>query len=197
MVTGVGTYLHGKVGDDLHLIVLDAHVDANAPDPNRCVGAAAMGLWFLSQDNLFWSRPPLDPRRITVLGCQEQPASLQGIQTVPLKSLEGAQGMQSIRQVLERLPERARILVHLDVDVICKQDMPAAYAPSDLGLALSGCQELLSEILSDARVIGLEVAEFSAVRDPGGTCARSLGEMLAESLRAAAERRGAAGISKS
>lgn len=182
IVVGVVDHLAKLYGDKLYLLVIDAHVDVVKPDPNVCVGAAAMGLWFLTNENLLWQKPAtINAEQITVLACQNPPAETYGIQAITLEQLR-----QSIKNtseaILARIPENARILIHFDVDVIGKAEMPAAYAPSETGLTIAECRELLTKLVSDTRTIGMEITEFSAIKDEDGSNARNLNNLLADSL---------------
>ncbi|NDK56497.1 arginase family protein [Pontibacter fetidus] len=183
IVVGVADHLAKLYGDKLYLLVIDAHVDVVKPDPNVCVGAAAMGLWFLTNKNLLWPKPEtINPEQITVVACQNPPAETYGIQTITLEQLR-----QSIKQtivsVLSNIPEDAKILIHFDVDSVGKDEMPAAYAPSETGLTIVECHELLTNIIADPRTIAMEVTEFSAIKDEDGHNAWSLNNLLADSLR--------------
>jgi len=53
------------------------------------------------------------------------------------------------RQILQAIPASAPVLLHFDVDVLRKQDMPASYFPHADGLTLSEGMELLGTLLGD------------------------------------------------
>lgn len=182
IVTGTVTHLYERFGEHLYLLVVDAHVDVVKPDPTRCVGAAGMGLWFLAEENPFWERPPLAPDHMLVLACQNPPAETHGIRTLPLPQLRAEGCEQAAQAVLAQLPAEAKILVHFDVDALVRDEMPAAYAPSETGLTAAECQALLTPLLADPRTVGLEVTEFSALRDVDGSAARRLTDLLAGAL---------------
>lgn len=184
MIAGVADYLGRVYGDKLFILVVDAHVDVIKPDPNKCVGAAGMGLWFLSCENSFWNKPAsLSPEQITVLACQDPPAETYGITCVKLDQLQDKVD-QTMKAVLAQIPGDAKILVHFDVDSVGRLEMPAAYAPSERGLSMVECCELLTGFVSDPRCIGMEITEFSALKDIDGENTRSLISLLAKVLGA-------------
>lgn len=73
-------------------------------------------------------------------------------------------------------------LINLDLDVICKKDLYAVYTPSYNGLSLEEVEILLSFILLDKRVIGMEVTESSGIKDLDGTQTIKLEKLLSEIL---------------
>ncbi|MER2997254.1 arginase family protein [Pontibacter populi] len=183
IVVGVADHLAKLYGDKLYILVVDAHVDVVKPEPDVCIGAAAMGLWFLTNENLFWTKPAtINPSEITVLACQNVPTETYGIQTITLDQLRNNL-QQTIATVLSGIPVDGKILIHFDVDSVCQNEMPAAYAPSETGLTIAEVRELLTCLVADSRTIAMEVTEFSAVKDTAGSNARSLNKLLADSLR--------------
>ncbi|WP_162427924.1 arginase family protein [Pontibacter pudoricolor] len=182
IVVGVADHLTKLYGDKLYVLVIDAHVDVVKPDPNVCVGAAAMGLWFLTNENLLWQKPAtINPEQITVLACQNPPSEPYGIQTITLEQLR-INLQETIAAVLSSIPEDGRILIHFDVDSVGRDEMPAAYAPSETGLTIAEVRELLTSLVADPRTIAMEVTEFSAVKDENGSNVRSLVALLADAV---------------
>jgi arginase len=180
IVVGVADHLCSLYGDKLYILVIDAHVDVVKPEPNVCVGAAAMGLWFLTNKNLLWQKPDtINPQQITVLACQDLPAETYGIQTITLEQLR-VNLQQTLETVLSGIPLDANVLIHFDVDSIGKNEMPAAYAPSETGLTIAECRKLLTSIVADPRTIAMEVTEFSAIKDEDGSNGKRLVELLCD-----------------
>lgn len=184
IVTGTVDSLCRLHGDNVYLLVVDGHVDMLDFLPHHCVGTAGMGLRFLTRENPFWEKPAaFSGEQITVVGHTWQPESgVEDFNLIPLEDLRGRGLAQTAEDVLKQLPADAVVLVHFDVDVICREDMPAAYEPSAIGLSLSECTQLLGALVADPRVIGMEVTEFSAVRDEDGTSAKRLVGLLSEVL---------------
>jgi arginase len=64
------------------------------------------------------------------------------------------------------------------VDSVRGDEMPAAYAPSETGLTIDECHELLTSFKADPRTIAMEVKASSAIKDEDGSNARSLSSLL-------------------
>lgn len=183
LIVGAADALHTLYGDQLHILVVDGHVDTIYPDPATCEGTAGMGLFFLLQNNQWWPKPAnLDPSRVKVLGYHLPPATTLGIDTTSYADLRRHGLVESAQQTLAALPPDAKILLHFDVDVIHQGDMPSAYYPSPVGLFLSETQTLLSTLLSDPRIIALELTEYSPLRDPDGASAKALISLLTKAF---------------
>jgi len=183
LIVGTASRLQTQYGDRAHLLVLDGHLDTIRPQADLCVGAAGMGLWFLTCDaHMWWGRESFAPERITVFGCQQEPPETHGIAVTTLDQLRTYGLEATAHAYLQSLPSDARVLLHFDVDALHRDVMPVAYAPSEVGLTRTECLTLLRILLTDERVIGLEVTEFSALHDREGIHARALVELLAEAL---------------
>jgi len=84
------------------------------------------------------------------------------------------------RQALEAIPSSASVLLHFDIDVLRKEDMPAAYFPHAEGLTLPEGTELLGAILKDPRIRIIEVTEYASLRDLDQRYIRKLVDLLCE-----------------
>src|SRR5690348_6039558 len=108
-----------------------------------------MGLWLLTHASAFWVGPTLKPSQITVIGWNNDLQSKQGgMASLPLDQVRLAGPREVARQLLQALPASAPILLHFDIDVLSKQDMPAVYFPHADGLSFTEGQELLSTLLA-------------------------------------------------
>ena len=184
IITGTVNSLYNHYGENLYLISIDAHLDALKPSSDSCVGAAAMGLWFLCNDNMFVNRPTnFSGKNITVLGTQQIYDETYGINIFGLQEIRHEGIAQVVTKLLSNLPKEAKIFIHLDVDAISKDELYAVYAPSDEGFKLNECEALLTELIKDERVFGMEVAEFSGMKDPDGSQSMLLNNLLANSFK--------------
>jgi arginase len=167
-------------GENSHLLVLDGHIDIIEPSGERCVGAAGMGLWFLTQDQkVWWKEERVSVESISVLGPHMIGGGDQfGMKVIPLGELS----LERTAQHLNEIPSDAKILVHFDVDVLHESIMPAAYSPSKEGLVFEQVAEILKQIVQDPRVKGIEITEFSADKDQNGESAKTIVELLTSSL---------------
>lgn len=183
LIVGTALAHQARHKEKAFLLVIDGHLDAVVPSASRCIGAAGMGFWFLLQDQGQWiERSGWEAERIRLVGCQQQPAEAYGIDVTTLEQLQKDGVVGSIARILQAIPSDARILVHFDVDVMHKEAMAAAYAPSETGLSLQEAEALLAAALGDERVVAMEVTEFSALRDTTGEQAARLVQLLARAL---------------
>jgi arginase len=200
-----------------------AHGQHAPSRPDRYQSAAAMALWLLTQPSPFWTGPPVDPARVTVIGWSTASqlamasgaappvgSSLTGVSGLAVQSTQSMQsaagsnaearptqaGMRSVslddlrrngaaataRQVLDAIPAAASILLHFDIDVFARREMPAAYFPHADGLTLAEGADLLDVLLKDARIRIIEMTEYAALRDSDQHAARQLVELLANGL---------------
>jgi arginase len=90
---------------------------------------------------------------------------------------------EAARQALAAIPDSAPILLHFDIDVLRKQEMPAAYFPHKEGMTLSEAQELLGVVLRDSRIRIIEVSEYASLRDLDQTFVSKLVSLLSEGLK--------------
>ncbi|MGM0712887.1 arginase family protein [Brevibacillus parabrevis] len=183
LIVGTALAHQARHQEKAYLLVIDGHLDAVAPSASRCIGAAGMGLWFLLQDQGQWiERSGWRAERIRLAGCQQPPAETYGVEITSLEQLKRAGVHESITRIMQEIPPDARILVHFDVDVMDEEAMAAAYSPSEIGLSLEEAEILLAAVVSDRRVTGLEVTEFSALRDTEGKYAANLVQLLVRAL---------------
>jgi arginase len=120
------------------------------------------------------------PMRLWLLA--SSPAMEPGVSLLSRKSL-CLGPREAARQALQAIPASASVLLHFDVDVLRKQDMPAAYFPHTDGLSLSEAAELLGALLRDPRIRIIEVTEYASLRDLDQRCVSKLIDLLAEGLK--------------
>jgi arginase len=184
VVVGTAQALMRVCGEDIHILYVDGDIDGVEPQPGRCMSAAGMALWLLTQASPFWAGPTLKPSQITVVGWSDDLHSPEmGLRSLPLAELRRLGPVEAARQALRAIPASASILLHFDIDVLNKQDMPAAYFPHTDGLSMTEAQELLSAILADPRIRIIEVAEYASLRDLDQIYASAIVELLASALK--------------
>ena len=181
IVTGTMHSLYNKYAEDIHLIVIDAHIDAYGPSADRCLGAAGMGLWFLLEENDFYhSLNGFSGNNVTIVGYQHESDIHQDVKKHSLSELREKGLRQVMQQVLREIPENRKILIHLDMDAISKEELYAVYSPSNTGLSILETTKLLREILADSRTAGIEFTEFFPPFDGDGSQAKKVVDMLSE-----------------
>src|SRR5262245_9939426 len=191
-VVGSAQALMRAHGPDVHVLYVDGDIDGIAPRADRCMSAAGMALWLATQPSPFRPEPAVDPSRITVLGWSNDLGSPPlGLRSMPLAEVRRLGPRETARRALAAIGPATAILLHLDIDVLSPQAMPAAYFPHTDGLTLAECRDLLAPILADERVRVIEVSEYASLRDLGGTHVASLIELLAAGLAGAGGARAA------
>ena len=184
IVVGTTQALMRAVPDDVHVIYVDGDFDDAAPDPARCQSAAASAVWLLTQRSPFWTGPPLAPSQITVIGWSSPSQSgRSSMPSVSLAAVRSAGPREAARRALAAVPASAAILLHLDVDVVKKHDMPAAYFPHTEGLSLTEAAELLGVLLRDPRIRIIEISEYASLRDLDQRHVGALVTLLSEGLK--------------
>jgi arginase family enzyme len=183
IVVGTARALH-DVSDEVHVLYLDGDYDDAPPDPERSQSAAALAGWLLTHESPFWPGPALAPSRVTGIATSLTARSdWPGARHVPLAELRQSGARAAARRALDALPPTAAILVHLDVDVFQKSELPASYFPHDEGLRWAEAHDLLGEILADPRIRLIELSEYASLRDLDGQCAAKLVELLVGALK--------------
>lgn len=183
IIVGTTQALRRAGADDVHVIYIDGDFDDAEPAADRCQSAAALAVWLLTRESPFWAGPPLPPSRVTVVGWtspSETPEA--GVRSIPLAEVRRNGALAAARRALERIPASAAVVVHFDIDVFRKRDMPAAYFPHDEGLTLAEGSALASAILQDPRVRVIEMTEYASLRDLDQRCVGQLVDLLVEGL---------------
>jgi arginase len=145
---------------DAKVLWLDAHGDYNTPDttPSGFLGgmclAGACGRW-----DAGLGQEPVPPDRLVLCGIRdldggEREALEKGRVTVIGAALE------TLVYVVNALDD-APVYVHLDLDVLDPEVMPARY-PSDGGLSQEKLYDLLDAVAEASEVVGLEITCLEA-----------------------------------
>jgi arginase len=184
LVVGTTQALRRAAGDDVHVLYVDGDFDDATPDATRCQSAAAMAVWLMTRGSPFWTGPPLRPSQVTVIGWTGASQSKQpGMGSLSLADVRRFGPREAGRRALAAVPASASILVHLDIDVFQKRDVPAAYFPHAEGLSLAEGAELLGSLLGDPRIRLVEVAEYAFLRDQDQRTVGALVDLLAGALK--------------
>jgi arginase family enzyme len=73
-------------------------------------------------------------------------------------------------------------VLHLDTDVIAADEFPAVNVPGADGLKMADVRAALSEFVKHKNLLGLVVAQYNPDKDPDGSGARKLVDLLVEAL---------------
>src|SRR5215467_7790793 len=75
-------------------------------------------------------------------------------------------------------------VLHLDTDVIAAEDFPLVNVPGSGGLRFDDVRLALTEFVKHKNLLGLDVAQYNPDKDPDGSGARKLVDLLVEVLAA-------------
>jgi arginase len=187
-VAGVRRYFH-----NVSMIYLDRDADVNIPSttPSGCVdGMVVAHLTGRGAAELvrFWGEPPLvrDPD-IALFGVERlDPPEEDLLRRLPIRSFPASEvhrkgAAATARVALERIhASRNEFILHLDVDVIA--DFQATNFPGSGGLTLDEVREALEVFVADKHLAAIDVAAYNPEKDPDGSGAKLVIELLASVL---------------
>lgn len=181
--TGIFGKFHQMYGDRSKIISIDHHIDIKEPSSEICMGATAYTHWFLTSKNEWFEKPSdFTKEGIIALGYSEDTITegydISGITGYSKEEILNIGAKNVIRESLSSLNSEDKIIVHLDLDVINELDLKSVYMPSPNGMKISIVRELLKGIVSDSRVLGLVVTEFSGVSENSETDAKTVVDLL-------------------
>jgi arginase len=193
----VGTVAGARLalGRPVGLVFIDANADLNTPETSpsgRLAGMAlalAIGLGPEEMATAGGVRPAVEADHVALVGFRaldpgERPRLGDLGLALPAAAAR-ALGMRATAALaLDAIENDAGpIVVHLDVDAIDPEAMPAKAAmTAGEGFTWQQTSDLVSALLASPRVVALEVTEFVPERDPDGGCARRLVKLLARAI---------------
>ena len=184
VVVGTTEALMRTSAQDVHVLYVDGDFDDAPPEAGRSQSAASCAVWLLTHDSPFWSGPPLRPSQVSVIGWSNPSRSaLPGLGSLSLADLRRTGPRQAVQRAIDAIPASASLLLHFDIDVLQRRDMPAAYFPHSEGLTLPEAAELLSIILKDPRIRLIEVSEYAALRDLDRDHVTRLADLISGALK--------------
>jgi len=140
----------------------------------------------------FWGEPPLvrEPD-VTLFGLERlDPPEQEYLAKSPMRHYHAGdiQFKGSARAAEEALShmhvEAHDFVLHLDTDAIAQEDFPAVNVPGSGGLRFEGVRAALLEFAKHKNLLGLDVAQYNPEKDPDGSAAKKLVDLLAEVLAA-------------
>ena len=140
----------------------------------------------------FWSEPPLvrEPDAVLYGLKRLDPPEHEFLSRSPLRPIYAediqAKGTTLAAQsALAQLHADAReFMLHLDLDVIAQEEFPSTNVPGSDGLSFTEVQASLTEFVKHKNLLGLDVAQYNPDKDPDGSAAKKLIDLLAEALSA-------------
>jgi arginase len=181
----------------ISLLWVDRHADLNTPattPSGRLDGMALAAILGRGSAELvrFWGEPPLVREPDTLIYGLEQvdPAEQDFLSRSPMRHVYAAEIQQkgasaAAQHALGQLHSEAReFVVHLDLDVIAQEEFAATTVPGSGGLSYADVQASLAEFLKQKNLLGLDVGQYNPDKDPDGSGAKKVVDLLVEALAA-------------
>ena len=164
-----------KSGKTLGLIWIDAHMDAHTflTSPSGNVHgmpvAALLGEGDTALNEICNIGPIINPKNLALLGVRSYEKAEQALLNklnVPVIYMKELASPESLKLQLKKchdtlLQQTDYFAISLDIDAIDPTDAPAVGVPEPLGLSGKSLCEALQQFNGDARLLGLEISEFS------------------------------------
>jgi arginase len=183
------------------LVFIDGHTDFHTPQSSRTGGASGMSLALATGHgpelltNIGGLKPYVRDTDTVMLGNRD----IADRRTYPARAVFDAQvtmypldklrqlGVDSVvTQTLQHFEETAvtGFFIHLDVDVIDSQVMPAIDSPLPGGMSYVELTRILKGLLGSDYCVGMEIATYDPDRDLDGSALRPLVSNLVGSFAA-------------
>jgi arginase len=143
----------------------------------------------------FWSDAPLvrEPD-VTLFGIERlDPPEQEFLNKSPMRHIHAADiqskgGSKAAHDGLVQVHADAReFVLHLDLDVIAQEDFSAVNVPGSNGLRFDDVRAAFIEFAKHKNLLGLDVAQYNPDKDPDGSSAKKVVELLVEVLSARLE----------
>jgi len=140
----------------------------------------------------FWGEPPLvrEPD-ITLFGLERlDPPEQEYLAKSPMRHYRAGDiqlkgGARAAQEALSHMHAEAHdFVLHLDIDAIAQEDFSAVNVPGSGGLRFEDVRAALTEFAKHKNLLGLDLAQFNPEKDPDGSAAKKLVDLLAEVLAA-------------
>ncbi len=140
----------------------------------------------------FWGEPPLvrEPD-VTLFGLERlDPPEQEFLAKSPMRHnyaahIQSKGAVKAAHEALAQVHADAHeFVLHLDTDVIHTEEFPAVNVPGDGGLRLEEVRSALTEFARHKNLLGLDVAQYNPDKDPDGSGASKLVDLLADVLAA-------------
>ena len=181
----------------LNLLWMDRDADLNTPastPSGRIDGMVVAHIIGRGAPELvrFWGETPLVREPDVLLFGLERvdPPEQEFLSKSPLRYLYAADiqkkgAAASVHDALAHLHTESReFILHLDTDIIAQEEFPAVNVPGSGGLTFEEVRQSLREVLNQKTLLGLDVAQYNPDRDPDGSAARKLVDLLVDGLAA-------------
>jgi len=143
----------------------------------------------------FWSEAPLvrEPD-VELFGLERlDPPEQEFLAKSPMRHIHAGDiqskgASKAAHEALAQVHADAReFVLHLDVDVIAQDDFPAVNVPGSGGLRFDDVRASFIEFVKHKNLLGLDVAQYNPDKDPDGSGAKKIVDLLVEALSARLE----------
>jgi arginase len=192
LLTGVRRYYK-----HVNLLWFDRDADLNTPastPSGRIDGMVVAHIIGKGAPELvrFWSEAPLvrEPD-VTLFGLERiDPPEQEFLSKSPMRHIDAADvqakgAHKAAHEALAQVHADVReFVLHLDTDVIAQEEFPAVNVPGSGGLNFEAVRASLVEFAKHKNLLGLDVAQYNPDKDPDGSSAKKLIDLLVEALSA-------------
>ncbi len=177
------------------LLFVDGHADLLTPANSQSKGAAGMDLALATGlgpellTNIEGRKPYIQPEDTIVFGYRQPPpgdtspvAPQPPMGAIPFHSIQRDGIAESARKAVTRLASAPTqgFWIHVDVDVLNTESMPAVDSPETGGMTLKELSTLLKTTVHSDRCAGMEITIYDPTLDPAGRGADLIVNLLAE-----------------
>jgi arginase len=181
----------------LSLLWFDRDADLNTPastPSGRLDGMALAGIIGRGSPELvrFWGEPPLvrEPDALIYGLVRVDPPERDFLTRSPMRHVYAADiqlkgATAAAQNALTQMHADGReFMLHLDLDVIAQEEFPAVNVPDSGGLSFSEVQASLVEFAKHKNLLGLDVSQYNPDKDPDGSGAKKVVDLLVTALSA-------------
>ena len=181
----------------MSLLWFDRDADLNTPASTPSGRLDGMGLAAIVGKGSpelvrFWGEPPLvrEPDTLIYGLVRVDPPEQEFLTRSPMRHVYAvdiqAKGAQKAAQeALGHLHTSTReFMLHVDLDVIAQEELPAVNVPDSGGLSFAEVQNSLSEFVKQKSLLALDIAQYNPDKDTDGSAARKVVDLLTEGLAA-------------
>jgi len=186
-----------KLNETFSLVYFDAHGDYNTPEtsPSGLIGgmniAITAGMGVPELVNMFDHAPLIEPENIVLYGTRDLDPGERKLLERSRTALYDADSVRYLTParaaddiVVDLTKRTEKIYVHIDLDVMDESVLAAHCLPVPNGLSREEFVTSVRGLLLSGRLCGLGVMVFNAQKDPDGTDAKTVVDIIAEIFRA-------------
>lgn len=140
----------------------------------------------------FWGETPLvrEPDvtlfGITRLDAPEQEfLSKSPLRHISAEAMAAKGASAAAAEALTHLHADTReFVLHMDLDVITQDDLPPVNVPASGGMSLNDVRDALKQFAAHKNLLGLDIAQYNPDKDPDGSNAKKIVDLIVEALSA-------------